>query len=150
MPAPDAMLTMAPPPWSTMWRAAHLAADHDAEQVDGHHPFEVAHVVVEEPAEAPRHPGDVAHDLEPAEAFDGERDELLDLGGVGHVGLLEGGMLTEVARHLSRRRSASTSAMTTSAPSATKRSAVTRPIPLAPPVTMATLPASSPATVRPP
>ncbi len=82
-----------------MCRAAHLAAGHDAEQVDGNHPFEVAHVIVEEPAEAPRHPRDVAHDLQPAEALDGERDELLDLGGVGHVGLLEGGTCTEVDRH---------------------------------------------------
>ena len=40
-------------------------------------------------------------------------------------------------------RSASMSAMTTQAPSCTKSSAVALPIPLAPPLTMATLPASS-------
>ena len=87
-------------------------------------------------------PGVVEHDVEAAETVDREVHERLHLLRIADVGLLEGGGLAD-ALATSSPPSASMSAMTTLAPSATSSSAVAWPIPPAPPVTIATLPASS-------
>ncbi len=97
----------------------------------------------QEAPEGARHTGVVAHDVEAAEAADGEVDQRLDLVRLGHVGPPEGGRLGPGPAASSSPRSSSTSAITTRAPWSTKSSTVARPIPPDPPVTIATLPASS-------
>ena len=95
-PAPEAMFTIAPPPWSAMRTRRGSAAGQHAEQIDRHDPLEVAKVVVEEAAEASRDAGDVAHHIKAAEAFHGRSDQSLDLRRVRHIGLHELGALTEL------------------------------------------------------
>ena len=62
--------------------AGPLGTDHHAEQVDGHHPIEVAEVVAAETAERTGDAGVVDHDVQPAEGVDGEVDQGLDVVGV--------------------------------------------------------------------
>ena len=86
--------------------------------------------------------GVVAQDVQPTEARDGEIDQRLHLVGIGDVGALESAPCRRASRPPRSPPSASMSATTTEAPWAAKSSAVARPMPLAAPVTMATLPVS--------
>ena len=101
MPAPaltaamDALLMIEPPPLSFMYRAGALGADDDAEEVHAHDPGEVLEVVGQEPLERAADPGVVEHDVEAAEAVDGEVDQRLHLVRVADIGLLEGGRLAD-------------------------------------------------------
>ena len=70
--------------------------------------------------------GVVEHDVEPAELLDREVDGGLHLVGVGDVGRLERGRVAELRRERLAALVASTSAMTTLAPSSTNRSTVAR------------------------
>ena len=104
IPAVDDVLMIDPPPWAFMWRAARWRAEQDAEDVDVHHPAEVAQVVVQEAGHRAGHAGVVRHHVQPAEPLDREVDEGLHLVGVGDVGLLEGGDVAERGGHAPRRR----------------------------------------------
>ena len=72
-----------------------LGADDHPEEVHVHDPREVLEVVRQEPLERAPDPGVVEHDVEAAEAVDGEVDQCLHLIRIAHIGLPEGGRITD-------------------------------------------------------
>ena len=120
-----------------------LGTDDDPEEVDAHDAREVVEVVREEPLERAADPRVVEHDVQAARS--GRRRSRPGPGPGPHRSRRSLGKRPhrQFADATSCPRSTSTSPITTFAPSATSSSAVARPIPPAPPVTMATFPASS-------
>ena len=122
-----------------------LAADDDAPEVHRHHPLVVGEVVVEEACEPAADAGVVDHHVQPAEALDREVDEPLHVVGVGDVGPPErDGIAERRCQRLALLR-VDVGDRRPVHPRRRSSSAVACPIPLAPPVTIATFPPSSPA-----
>ena len=113
-----------PPPCSAMWRAARWLPTMTPKTFTRINASKSRRSSSRKRRRRARDPGVVAHDVQAAELLDREVDGAWTCVGVGDVGLLERDRVAELRRQALRRRSASTSAMTTSAPSSTKRSTI--------------------------
>jgi hypothetical protein len=88
--AMEALLMIDPPPRS-------LRADDHPEEVDVHDAREVLEVVRQEPFEIAADTGVVEHDVQAPEAVDGKVHQCLHLVRIAHIGLLEGGRITDAS-----------------------------------------------------
>ena len=139
MAAMDALLMIEPPPWSFMYARRTLGSDNHPEEVHVHDPGEVLKVVRQEPLQRASDARVVEHDVQTAEAIDREVDQRLHLVRIAHVGLLEGRRFADLVGQPLAALGIDI-ADHDLAPSATSSAAVARPIPPAPPVTIATFP----------
>ena len=139
---------MTPPPVGLHVPRRPLGAGDDPEQVDPQDRREVLEVIGQEPLERAADPGVVEHDVQSAEVLDGVVHDRLDLVEVAHVGLVEG---RAVAERLGHHAAPSRRRCRRSRPARPRRP-TSSPSPdrcrRRPPVTMATLPASSSVTIE--
>ena len=127
-----------------------LDAEEHAARQDGERAVPVGDADLGDRPEGAADAGVVEHHVEAAEAPDRRGDELLDRGLVGDVGPDEAQRSGSATSSTSRcPLSSLRSPTTTRAPASRKRSTVARPMPLAPPVTMATRPLSTSCMGRP-
>ncbi len=145
IPAVDDVLMIDPPPFAFMCRAARCAPSSTPSTLILTTRSKSLRSSCKKRVIALATPRVVEHHVQPAEPLDREIDESLDLIGVGHVGLLvRNGVAERGSQRLARVPVVDVGDHDARSTSAAKRSTLARPMPLAPPVTIATFPASSP------